>query len=424
MSKFLSPIRWRFIIMLGFAAGVYFFANLHRVAIPGAVFDQLQERWACQAPGIAGLGAAFMYIYAAMQPLTGLLLDRYGSGRILLGGGTLFITGMLCFANAPSLWRAYIAQILCGLGAGSIYLAVVKENMRTFRDKYNITLAVIVLIGYAGGVTANAPLLMTVEKIGLSKTLALNALIAFVFLFGIIVLLPKRFQGIHKDRRFSAREFLPVFKQRHNCHLYIFSAINFALFYVLQTVIGKKFLLDFCNMPDLAAGWVFSATGAVAAVSGLSMAALSHLLGNRRKIFCRTAGVISFGSFSIILLLTLCNVRVGAVYAGFFILLSATASLSSILIPLLRETNGNVMMGKTVSMLNFSFYLCVAFFGNMAGVILKCFTPMERNGITVYGQAAWSTIFGIFACAALLVLFYSFKMRETYGKTVLNIDER
>ena len=70
------------------------------------------------------------------------------------------------------------------------------------------------------------------------------------------------------------------------------------------------------------------------------------------------------------------------------------------------------------------FYLCVAFFGNMAGVILKCFDPVERSGIMVYGQAAWSTIFAIFAAAALLVLFYSFKMRETFGKTVLNIDER
>lgn len=424
MSKFLSPVRWRFIIMLGFAAGVYYFANLHRVAIPGAVFNELQSRWACQAPGIAGLGAAFMYIYAAMQPLTGLLLDRFGSARVLIGGGTIFISGLFCFVFAPSLWTAYIAQLLCGFGAGSIYLAIVKENMRTFRDKYNITLAVIVLIGYAGGVTANAPLLMTAEKIGLSRTLLLNALLALFCLIGIIIMLPKRFQAIHKERRFSPKEFMPVFKLRHNCRLYIFSAVNFALFYVLQTVIGKKFLLDFCNMPDLAAGWVFSATGAVAAVSGLSMAALSHLLGNRRKIFCRTAGVISFGSFSAILLLTLCNVRSGAIYASLFILLSATASLSSILIPLLRETNGSVMVGKTVSMLNFSFYLCVAFFGNMAGIVLKCFDPVERSGVMVYGQAAWSTIFGIFAGAAILVLFYSFKMRETYGKTVLNIDER
>ena len=424
MSRFLSPVRWRFILLLAFAAGGYFFANLHRVAIPGAVFDRLQSRFGCQASGVAGLGAAFMYVYAFMQPLTGLLLDRYGSGRVLAAGGMVFITGLFCFSCSGRLFTACLSQILCGLGAGSIYLAVVKENMRTFRSHYNITLAVIILIGYAGGMAANAPLLLVIRKLGLSGTLLLNSIIAAGFLAAIwLLLLPGKLQKVHRDRTISPGDFLPVFRRRHNCKLYLFSALNFALFYVLQTVIGKKFLLDFCNMQDMDAGWVFSVTGMIAAFSGMAMAGLSHLLGNRRRVFCRVAGAVCAAVFGLILLLMLLDVRGGAVYAALFMVLSGTASLSCIVIPLLRETNGSDMVGKAVSMLNFSFYLCVAILGNLAGLLLKCFTPTGRNGVEIYGREAWTTLFAVLFAGALVVLFYSFQMRETFGKTVADIDE-
>ena len=43
---------------------LYFLANVQRVAIPGTVFNLLQERLQVSAPWITGLGSAFMYVYA------------------------------------------------------------------------------------------------------------------------------------------------------------------------------------------------------------------------------------------------------------------------------------------------------------------------------------------------------------------------
>ena len=425
MSKFLTPIRWRFILLLIFASGIYFFSNLHRVAIPGAVFDRLQSHFACPASGIAGLGAAFMYVYAVMQPLTGLLLDRFGSARVMIAGGAVFVSGLFCFANAHSIAAAYFAQILCGCGAGSIYLSIVKENIRVFRSHYNIALATIVLIGYAGGMFANAPMLMIIKRTSLSDTLQLNAVIALIFtVLVILLLLPGRWQAIHKERSFSPREFKLVFKLKHNCKLYTFSAINFALFYVLQTVIGKKFLQDFCSMSEISSGWVFTITGAMAACGGMAVAALSTLFNNRRRIFCRISGIVCSTVFALTLVMIMLNIHNAILYSTMFIVLAGTASLSSILIPLLRETNGTAMVGKTVSMLNFSFYTAVALFGNLAGGILKLFTPQERAGVLVYGQSTWCTLFALFFAASLLVLYFSFQMQETFGRSIADIDNR
>ena len=421
MNRFFSPLRIRFICILASGTVLYFLANIQRAAIPGAVFDRLQHLYGCQALGTAGLGAAFMYAYAAMQPMTGLLLDRFGSGRVLLGGGFLFVAGELCFARAGSLTGAYCAQIMAGLGAGSLYLSLVRENIRIFRSYYNMTLAVIILIGYSGGFTANAPLLLLVRRFGLTGTLTAIAAAAGIFwLLGSMLILSGILKKEQKQHSFSPREFLPVFHSSHNWKLYCFSAGNFALFYVLQTVIGKKFLQDFCHMPEINAGWLFSATGATAALSGLFLASASRFFGDRRRIFCRIAGVSGFSVFFLMFLLICCNIRSGTLYSVLLLWLSATASLSTVVIPLLRETNPECLVSRSICMLNFSFYLAVACFGNLAGLLFKLFLPEECGGISVYGQNAWMTIFGIFLLIAGGVLYFSFQMKETFGRRILS----
>ena len=420
MTRSLTLLRLRFMAILTCGTALYFFANVQRVAIPGAVFDRLQQAYGSQAAGIAGLGAAFMFTYALMQPVTGLLLDRFGSGRVLIGGGVLFVVGELCFARSSSLLMAYCAQILAGLGAGSLYLALVRENIRIFRERSTLTLAVIILIGYSGGIAANAPLLMLVRKQGLFPALTTAGIVSAVFwIFCTALILRGTLPKEQKQHTFSPCEFKPVFRSAHNWKLYCFSAMNFALFYVLQTVIGKKFMQDFCGMPDLHAGWLFSATGAVAAVSGLVMATLSHMLGERRRIFCRVAGVCCLSVYTLMFVLIACDVRSGVLFSGLLLGLSCTASLSTIVIPLMRETNPEHLVGRSICMLNFSFYLAVAAFGNLAGMLLNIFPPQFRNGIAIYGRSAWMTAFGVFLFAAAGVCFFAFQMKETFGKKTL-----
>ena len=102
-------------------------------------------------------------------------------------------------------------------------------------------------------------------------------------------------------------------------------------------------------------------------------------------------------------------------------MLSGTASLSTIVIPLLRETNPETLSGRAVCMLNFSFYLALAFFGNLAGQLLKLFRPVANAaGAAIYGQSAWMTLFGVFLLGSLAVLYFSFQMKETYGRRCLS----
>ena len=73
-------LRRRFCLWLILSGtGLYFFANIQRVAIPGAIFDLLQEDLHLSAPGVTALGSVFMYVYALNQLTIGVLINNAGS---------------------------------------------------------------------------------------------------------------------------------------------------------------------------------------------------------------------------------------------------------------------------------------------------------------------------------------------------------
>jgi sugar phosphate permease len=61
---------------------LYFIANLQKVVMPGAIFNELQEHFSATAGSVTGIGAMFMYTYAVSQLVVGLLVDRYSGARM------------------------------------------------------------------------------------------------------------------------------------------------------------------------------------------------------------------------------------------------------------------------------------------------------------------------------------------------------
>ena len=397
---------------------LYFFANIQRVAIPGAVFNLLQEQWNVSAPYITGLGSAFMYVYALNQLFIGLLVDRYGGIRVIGVGAMLFCAGEILFPFSNSLLMLYFSRALTGLGASALYLSLIKETMRLFDRNYNIVLSLIIMVGYAGGIMANAPFVAGVEMIGLRNMLLLTGGISILFylLFlaaGATLKLPP----VRREVPVSLRKFGTVLKSRHNCDLFLFSGVNFGLYYVMQTVIGKKFLEDFCFMESESVAWILSLMGTISAISGVLFAVVSRMTGNRRKIFCRLAGIICTGVIFAVTVMVFFDLRTPAI-AFLLCLFSLTASMSSITIPLLRETNSEDNTGAAVCFMNFSFYLSVAVFGNLAGFLINLFPPHRTGNVLVYGRESYLMLFAVLTLFAFLVLYGSLRMRETMGQRI------
>ncbi len=416
IRKSLPARKYRLYFLLICGTGLYFLANLQRVAIPGTVFNQLQENLHAGAPFITALGAAFMYVYAISQLLVGLFLDRYGGIRTMLVGGFLFSLGSLLFPLFHSLPVLYLIRALTGLGASTIFLSMVMEICRSFPRNYSIIISIFMMTGYFGAIAAGSPLVECTVLIGFSETLLLSGAIAFLFyaafsLSGSTLKLPP----IRKDHPIRLTNFGIGLRSRHNLILFAFNALAFALYYVLQTVIGKKFLEDFCLISSSRSAMYISILGGLCAGSGFLYALLSKLLGNRRKPPCLVNAAVSVMVFSGIIIMILCDYHSQWIYI-LLCLLAVSSTLGPIIISIIQETNDPSITGSMIALINFIAYTVLAMLGNAVGFLLQIFPPIIRNGIEYYSPKSYLVLFCCLGLLSIISLCLALRLKETHGR--------
>ena len=392
---------FRVMMLLGCGALLYFFANFQRVAIPGALFNELQRDFSLRAAAVTGLGSVFMYIYAAAQLAVGFWVDRYGGRRVLAAGAVVFGIGGVLFPLCSSVEALYCCRMLTGLGAATFYLSLMREIARSFPRNCSFVLALLIVIGFAGAIAANAPFTHCVEHIGWRGAL-LGAGIAAAVIGALSLPLLSRADAPTTAPPAPFARWRAILADPRNRHLFLFSSLNFGLFYVVQTVIGKKFLMDCGGLGTVAAGWVMSLLGTLAAGSGIFCAWLYRRCGDRpRRLFLAAAG-----NAALLFLLMIAALAAGARgswYALGLCALAPFAALSPVLVSYLKDHNPPEQLAMVVGLMNFCNYLVIAVLGNLSGVILDRFPAAEAaNGDRVYPAAAYLALLGLlFGCALI-----------------------
>ena len=151
-------------LLLLFISFIYFFANLQKVLVPGATFNELQSLFRLEdAAPVTRLGSAFMYVYAFMQLVAGVLADRYSGRRVIAVGGVFFCAGALLSAWPASLGLLVAGRVLTGLGAAAVYLSAVKEIGSHSPEHLPVLVGVLIVIGYSGGIAGTTPFIAGVH---------------------------------------------------------------------------------------------------------------------------------------------------------------------------------------------------------------------------------------------------------------------
>ena len=406
-------------LLLLFACGIalYFFTNLQRTGVPGSLFNELQRDLALSAAQVAMLGTFFVYVYTFNQLVAGVLADRYGGTRTMLFGSFFFCIGSLLFPLADSLWTAYAARALVGFGASFMYLSMVKLAQRLFPNIFPQMVGMLLLLGYLGSITANAPLMSLAGAVGWrSALLAAGSTTAVLLGFFILLRQSVPLPPV-RDIPFSFRPFREFARVRHNRYICIFSGSNFAFYFVLQVIIGKKFLEDYCSLSGNAAALAMSAMALVAASSGMLAALISRLIGNRRRIFIRVSCVYGVAAMALILVCVLLEVH-SPLLAVPILLFGFTGNIGPITVALLSETNPPERTGIAVSASNFAAYLGVSISGSCAGVLMDVAAPERVGDVLVYGRWSYAAVFAFFLLTAAVCAPFSFRIRETFGKNI------
>ncbi|WP_110180405.1 MFS transporter [Nocardioides solisilvae] len=180
------------------AMAVYVLAVFHRSSL-GVAGLLASERFGIAATELAFFTVLQLVVYAAMQVPVGVLLDRYGSRALLLGGLVLMTLAQLTFAFATSFGVAVLARAVLGAGDAMVFVSVIRLVAVWFlvRQAPMVT-QVTGWGGQLGSIAAAAPLTLLLDGLGWTRTFAAASSVGVVLLVAVALLV--------KDSPYARRE--------------------------------------------------------------------------------------------------------------------------------------------------------------------------------------------------------------------------
>ncbi len=180
---------------MGLAA--YFLAIFHRSSLSVAGLEAT-DRFGLSASGLATFTMLQLLVYAAMQVPVGLLIDRFGSRSILLGGVLVCSAAQAGFAFAESYPQALIARFFVGVGDAMTFICVIRLVAAWFPGRQVPLVTTLTgTIGQGGAIVAAVPVTLALRHWGWTSTYLTAALLGPLVALLLALLLHDSPEGKH-----------------------------------------------------------------------------------------------------------------------------------------------------------------------------------------------------------------------------------
>ena len=171
------------------AVAVYVFTVLHRSSM-GVAGLKAAERFDISASALAGFTVVQLTVYAVMQVPVGILLDRYGSKRLLITASLLLFAAQTAFSLVDSYPAALAARALLGVGDALVFISVLRVLMLWFPPlRQPVMSQITALLGGLGGIVATVPMSAALNNLGWTPTFASAALLSLASGVGVLLFL-------------------------------------------------------------------------------------------------------------------------------------------------------------------------------------------------------------------------------------------
>nr|WP_206323886.1 MFS transporter [Streptomyces sp. HNM0574] len=185
----------RAVAVWGLGVAVYFIAITYRTSLGVAGLDAT-ERFDINASALSTFSILQLLVYAGMQIPVGLLVDRWGTKKVLTLGVVLFTIGQFGFALSGSYAAALACRALLGCGDAMTFIAVLRLGSRWFPARRGPLVAQIAaLIGMAGNLVTTLVLARFLGSFGWTPTFAGSAVGGVVILVLVLLFLKDHPEG-------------------------------------------------------------------------------------------------------------------------------------------------------------------------------------------------------------------------------------
>ncbi|WP_240917602.1 nitrate/nitrite transporter [Phycicoccus sp. HDW14] len=166
---------------------VYVLAVFHRTSL-GVAGLLAAERFHISAAQLSTFTVVQLTVYAAMQIPVGVLLDRFGSKKLLLTGLVLMSAGQLWFAVAGSFPVGLAARVMLGAGDAMVFTSLLRLVAVWFRVKQAPFITQLSgMVGQLGAVVAATPLAAALATFGWTRSFATAGGIGLVLTVALVL---------------------------------------------------------------------------------------------------------------------------------------------------------------------------------------------------------------------------------------------
>ncbi len=170
----------------------YLYEYLVRVA-PSVMEQELEQVFQATPAALAGALGAYYFIYAPVQLLAGVLLDKFGGRRVLIPASLMVVLGCLCII-LPSVKLSTLAtgRFFMGFGSGFGFIGVMYLAAVWFHpEKLALISGLTTSLGILGALIGQMPLANLTDIVGWQATWIYIALAGVIVSLILVMFVPK-----------------------------------------------------------------------------------------------------------------------------------------------------------------------------------------------------------------------------------------
>ncbi len=288
------------------ALSVYVLAVFHRSSL-GVAGLLAYDRFGIGATQLAFFTVLQLLVYAVLQVPAGVLMDRYGSKAMLLGGLVLMTSGQLAFAFVTSFPAAVAARAVIGAGDALVFGSVIRLVSLWFLPRQvPLVTQLTGQVGQVGAIVAAGPLAFALHAFGWTRSFALASSIGVVLMVAVVLLVkdtPYADTRVVRVKMAELARSLRLVWGNPGTRLGMWShfVAQFGLT-VFTLLWGYPFLVEGEGLSTTAAGTLLMAMTGWVIVSGLVLAHLVTRFPFYRSFMVLTVVAVMASTWAVVLL--------------------------------------------------------------------------------------------------------------------------
>lgn len=402
----------------------YFYEFILRIT-PSIMSKEIMQAYHMSPQSFGNLSAVYYFVYAPMQLVVGLLLDRYGTKRLLAFAALISAVGCYLFANGYSAILADMGRCLVGCGAAFALIGVLKLITVWLKPQYfAMASGLVIVVGMLGGMAGDLSLSTIMHYEGWRLTCYLIAIVGVVIALLLAITLREHPKSMDNFESVSIERFtVECLRLLRNKQIWLNGAIGCLLYLPILgfaetwQIPYLKYVMDYQHLDAaFSAATVFCGCALAAPVVGW----LSDYLKQRRMLL--TIGAVMATIF-MSCVLYLPELSTGAMYACLFCY-GMASSVYILTFAISRDLSPPAISATAFAVTN----MLIALSGIsviIIGLIIESAWQSHQVGLHSYGVSAFQIAFMIFPVALFLAVLLTFFLDETYCRrrsTIETID--